>query len=301
MISICIPAYNYPIQELVKALANQIKTVQGSEILVIDDGSEKEFIEQYDSLKLLCTIELLPNNIGRSAIRNRFVSKAKNEFLLFLDCDSLIPSDDFLANYVSSIDSETNVACGGRNYPIAKPKSSQMLRWKYGHLLESETASKRNKNPHQSFLSNNFLIKKETLHSYPFEEKLKKYGHEDTLFGYKLKKHSIPIKHIENPIINGHLETNVEFLEKTEESINSLYVILSQVIKEEEFINSIRLLSYYNKNRKWVDGFVQPVFPFIKKLIFTFLSKGFISMRLFSFYKLGLVSEKMHLIFNNQH
>jgi len=39
----------------------------------------------------------LDNNIGRAKIRNLFLKYAKYDYLLFLDCDTFIISDDFVA------------------------------------------------------------------------------------------------------------------------------------------------------------------------------------------------------------
>ena len=59
-----------------------------------------------------------------------------------------------------------------------------------------------------------------------FDERITKYGHEDTLFGFELKKNNTQITHIDNPVINGNLETNEEFIEKTEEGLLNLLKIV---------------------------------------------------------------------------
>ena len=42
------------------------------------------------------------------------------------------------------------------------------------------------------------------------------YGHEDTLFGFELEQNGIVIRHIDNPVLNAHLDSNTQFLYKTD-------------------------------------------------------------------------------------
>ena len=63
-----------------------------------------------------------------------------------------------------------------------------------------------------------------------FNERLSGYGHEDTLFGYELNKNNIQIHHIDNPVLNGHLDTNEAFLLKTEEGLGLRLAGVPQVI-----------------------------------------------------------------------
>ena len=111
----------------------------------------------------------LKNNVGRSAIRNLLANKAQYNFLLFLDCDVIIQKEDFLDSYVQEINKgEAKVICGGRLYPSTMKDASRKLRWKYGVLSESKSANIRAKHPHQSFMTNNFVIEKELLKNNSF-------------------------------------------------------------------------------------------------------------------------------------
>lgn len=134
----------------------------------------------------------LEKNIGRAAIRNRFLNYAKYDNLIFLDCDSVIYSNDFLFKYINAIYENPNqLICGGRKYSELPPKRDKKLRWIYGIKRESKTSEARSKKPHKSFMTNNFIISKKILGTIQFDERLVEYGHEDTLFGFELKKETL--------------------------------------------------------------------------------------------------------------
>ena len=68
------------------------KLNESIEIVLIDDASDLENKAKNRLLKEYCKIIELETNVGRSKIRNLFVSECKNPYLLFLDCDSEIIS-----------------------------------------------------------------------------------------------------------------------------------------------------------------------------------------------------------------
>lgn len=296
MISICIPIYNFNVSPLLDELSLQMEKTEASvELILIDDCSSSEFKE---ANKLCCNkhkyIEL-DKNIGRARIRNLFLKYAKYEHLLFLDCDSLISNQTFLSNYLNAIkEGENSIICGGRIYDSAKPDSNKLLRWKYGIERESLSYEERKQQPNKSFMTNNFLISKALLQEIKFDERLSEYGHEDTLFGFKLKKRGIEISHIDNPVLNGDIEDNTEYLEKTEKGISNLISILDYVNYDPAFIRDVSLLNFYAKaSTQKLSPFIKILFPFIKPFIKFFLINGFISIRLFNFYKLGILIQGM--------
>lgn len=290
MITICIPVYNFNISSLINELSNQkqLASVQ-IEIILIDDCSD-DFYKTIN--KQACknhTYIELPENIGRAKIRNLFLTHATFEYLLFLDCDSLITSPSFLSKYLEIIKENPLVVCGGRIYDHNKPPRDKRLRWKYGVLRESQPCAIRRKFPNKSFMTNNFLIKREVLEQNKFDERIVHYGHEDTLFGYELKKRNIAITHIENPVINGDVESNVAYLTKTREGIMNLIQIVNFTATGELF-NDITLLKTYHKTRK-AENLVRIAFRIIQPLLTFLLTRGYVSLFLFDFYKLGFFIE----------
>jgi len=292
MITICIPVFNFNITSLINELSNQMQSFPTDcEIIVIDDCSMNFKNINRSVCKNVTYIEL-SENIGRARIRNLFLKYAKFEYLLFLDCDSLIYSTTFLLKYMETISQKPQVVCGGRVYDATRPERNKKLRWKYGILKESQPCSIRQKFPNKSFMTNNFLIQKQILQENKFEERLTKYGHEDTLFGFQLKRKNITITHIENPILNGDIETNSDFLHKTEAGVSNLVSIMNLTDYNNELTEEITILKFYKKIKK-LETFIRLSFKILKPFIKFLLTKGFVSLLLFDFYKLGIFLEKL--------
>ncbi len=288
MLSICIPIYNFDVTTLVQSLINEKSQLNDVvEILLIDDGSTIHK-EKNKELARTCSYIELKTNIGRSKIRNLFTSYAKQPYLLFLDCDSLLTSPNFIANYLIEIKKGVLICCGGRIYPKQCPSIHQRLSWKYGIISESKPATVRNQNPNSSFMTNNFIIQKALFNSIKFDERLTEYGHEDTLFGYELKKNQLSIVHIQNPILNGALETNENFIRKTEVGIQNLVLILNFIDDDLNFYKDIQLLRTYLKVKPFRSVFliVTKIYNPIFRLL---ILRGIVNIHLFNLYKLGVL------------
>ena len=287
MISICIPVFNYDIGTLITEISRQIQTLNNNvEIIVIEDGSKKHQRTNRETCKNYTYIEL-PENVGRAKIRNLFLKPTKHEYLLFLDCDSLLIDSNFLSNYLDTLKNKPSIVCGGRIYPDKCPANNQRLSWKYGKFRESKPAHIRKLSPNKSFMTNNFLIHRELLDEVKFDERLTQYGHEDTLFGFELSKRNISITHIENPVLNGEIETNEIFLSKTEKAIQNLVKIEEYTKNDTEFIQDNKLLCTYQKIKN-IKIFIQFLFTVVKPFIRLLLVNGIVNLNLFNFYKLGL-------------
>lgn len=253
MLSICVPIYNFDMRELVKTLSAQIATLNvDCELILIDDrSSEKYRLLNAATCRRHTYIEL-PENIGRSRIRNLFLNYARYDYLLFLDCDVKIISDNFLSTYVEFIRStpQAKVICGGRIYPKTWNNKHAQLRWHYGIKRETFDIETRKDNPWKSFLSNNFVVYRKILQQFPFEEKLSEYGHEDTLFGHTMMKNNIYIHYIENPILNNDIEENDCFLKKTSEGMKNLVKIVEFTNFDADFIKISKILYTYFQLKK---------------------------------------------------
>lgn len=294
MISICIPVYNLHVAELVDALFKQSKRLDvPSEIILIDDCSLDVFRAQNKQIESDINYIQLEKNIGRAAIRNLFLMYANYDHLLFLDCDSTILHPDFLQNYVVSIRKHyDHVICGGSEYEKKVPPKNERLRWKYGSKRESKPFEERNKDTYNSFLTNNFVINKNQFKNVQFDENLVNYGHEDTLFGIELKKAGIKILHIDNTVCNGNLSNNIDFINNTEQAIQNLVFILQNTSHREEIIKNINLLRVYYQFYK-LRGIIAPVFLIFGPMIKNMLSKGYVHLYLFDFYKLGFLNSRL--------
>ncbi len=290
MLSILVPVYNFSVVDLVNDLNKQI--IAGAitaEIIIVDDASS-EFIEENSKIIHLdnVTYERLTNNIGRSAIRNYLLSKARYDYLLFIDCDAKISNPNFISNYLQCIKENKDVVCGGVKYEEAKPENRGLyFRWYYGKEREAITDRERNKCPHKSFSSFNFLIKKAVFEVIKFNEQLTKYGHEDTLLGIELKKQNIQITHINNALIHDGLEELDVFLQKTRQSIQNLKYLQNSYTDLDLLNNSIKLLNTTIKVQNLRLGwFFKLCYILFNKMILSNLRSKKPSLILFDFYKI---------------
>lgn len=216
VLSILIPIYDFDVRNLVETLLRQCQTAQVDyEIICIDDNSKESFRKTNEILKTLSNVVWIENdkNVGRSAIRNQLFEKARYPYLLFLDCDSTVFHESFIQNYLNHLPTD-NVLVGGRAYEQMPPSPPHYLHWLYG--------SKREQRLEAGFQSNNFLIPKTHFDGIRFDEKILRYGHEDTIFGQELQANQIPVVRIDNPVIHSGLEESTTFLRKQEIAIENL-------------------------------------------------------------------------------
>ena len=221
MLSILIPTYNYDCYDLVAELHRQASALNiDFEIIVADDCSKTE-LPRLQLINQLSNCQLIKpqHNLGRAKIRNFLADQSRFNHLLFLDSDSFPANNDFLKNYVELIPQNLTIL-GGRIYNAPQDDRHTLLT-KYGITKE------RNNNPihisNAPFTSPNFLIPKSVFNQVRFNETIKGYGHEDTIFGIELSCHNLPYYRFDNPIIHLQIEDNQTFIHKTNESIQNLY------------------------------------------------------------------------------
>ena len=253
-----------------------------SEVRCYDDGSGQKYKAINSRLSTTIIYKELPNNIGRSAIRNLLAQESQGEFLLFLDCDSGIVSADFIKGYITA-NKKSDVILGGTLYPRHLPSPEVSLRWKYGREREMRTATSRNLDPYEGLNLNNIFIRRELFLRYKLDETISTYGHEDTLFGYKLKKEKVNILHIDNAVDHLGLEPNKVFLEKSKIAVRNFHKICQENCGEET-----KLYTAYETLKKWhLLGIFSSVYAFFESMIETNLEYDDPSLRLFDLYKLN--------------
>ncbi len=292
MLSVCIPVFNCDVSFLVEELLEQLKDIKFPfEIVIIDDASDEKYRKLNEAIVSKVNYIQLEKNIGRAKIRNKFLDYTQYDYLLFIDNDSRMFSDNFIKNYVEVINKEqVQIVFGGRVFGERPSERDKILRWKYGIKKESKLANVRILSPNKAFMTNNFIIHRSLFKKVKFNEDLVEYGHEDTLFGYDLKKQGITIMHLENPVLNGDYETNDRYLIKTEKAILNLIYMLKNNHNDPEFINDVNLLRYHQKLVSLkLTCLVQWIFILKRPFIRFLLLKGYANMCLFSFYKLGFL------------
>lgn len=285
MLSILIPTYNYLCAGLVCDLHQQAERLGiDYEILVADDGSQESFKVKNRIINKLphCKYIELEENIGRSRIRNLLGRTAQYDYLLFMDCDAEVVNRDFIAKYIAA-QNRGKVVYGGLLHPNKLPAPELSLAYKYEKCAEAKNTHEiREKHPYRVFRTFNFMIEKLTFLQHQFDESITKYGHEDTLFGKALQADRIPIIHIDNPLLNKGLDTNVKLLEKTEESLKTLYELRDKMGE-----SSAVLRVYQRMNKFGLCGLIAHLFGITRNSIYRQLTGMHPNLFLFAFYKLG--------------
>lgn len=290
-LSILIPLYNHNAVAFVKELYRQA-TEAGVlfEILMLDDQSDEEYKEVNAVLQTLPNVKMfnLPSRVGRSVARNFLASQARYEYCLFLDCDSETVDDRYITRYLPYCQGERVVVCGGTAYRPEPPDPQCLLRWTYGQRCEVRSAAERNKKPNACFSAFNFLIPKALFAEIRFNELLRNYGHEDTLFGFELSKKNIKVTHIDNPLYHVGIDSNKVYLEKIRQGVENLKMLTEQYDDKEALLQDVRLLRYYRFFSKLHLTFLCfGGFYIGKRLILHNLNGRHPSMLLLNLYKLG--------------
>lgn len=105
MIDIIIPAYNAfeTIARTLDSVARQVNR-EHLNVYIINDSSEKSYdciIANYSSLINITEIKI--ENSGPGAARQVGLTVSNNEFIVFLDADDALPSDNSLLNLINII------------------------------------------------------------------------------------------------------------------------------------------------------------------------------------------------------
>ena len=235
MISFLIPTYNCNATQLVTALSDQASALQiPYEIRLYDDASTQPCPEN-ESLASLPNVifRKMENNLGRTALRNKLAQDAAYEWLLFLDSDVLPLYDTMVETFVHHIQSDLDLIFGGIAYEETQPEPERRLRWKYGKCRESRSVPVREEIPYLSIISGCFLIRKEVFLA--ANNKLENLYGLDVLFTTRLKEMNVRVKHIDNPVVHLGLETNEDFIRKTESGLQTLHKLTEEGLIESDF------------------------------------------------------------------
>ncbi|MEO5682058.1 MAG: glycosyltransferase [Chitinophagaceae bacterium] len=250
MISILIPVFNRPVDDLVKALRRQLAAVKERvELVVMDDCSTDTAAKNANRMAITGFADTqyieLSSNAGRNLIRHKLAAAAKYSTLIFIDADSSFPDEQWLQRYLDAYTGKT-VVMGGRSYRKV-PAGSASLHWKYGSVREQQPAAMRNQYPWRSFLACNFMVSKEQLSQLIVDPHLQGYCHEDTFMGLQFQQLAIPVIHIDNPVYHDGIDEDSIFIAKQEEALENLIYLFRSYDRQYHFSTEVKLLRVYKK------------------------------------------------------
>lgn len=235
-LSILIPIYNFDCTEMIEGLCRQADCLDSQgisriEIIAAEDGSDNQFALKRNAVMAewpRCRYIIRDKNVGRSAIRNYLATQANYKWILFLDCDMQLPDEQFIKRYLDS--DGTGIVDGGFGVIRNDSMKGRNLRYTYEWVEQTNhSVEERSKNPYRSFRTTNFMIRRDIILAHPFDERFLHYGYEDVLFGKVMKQNNITILHIDNPMMLADLESNTAFMQKTEESLHTLYTFRNEL------------------------------------------------------------------------
>ena len=118
LVSVIIPVYNSgnKIKKCIKSILNN--GYSNIEIIIVDDGSDKETVDICNSLEKEEKIRVIhQENAGVSSARNKGIEQARGEFITFVDADDTIDSNLISVLVNSCIEKDADIAiCGYKEW-----------------------------------------------------------------------------------------------------------------------------------------------------------------------------------------
>lgn len=283
----------------------------GFEIIFADDGSADATARQRNAIIAqlpYCQYIERPKNVGRSAIRNFLAHTAHYSHLIFLDGDVAIKRGNFVQTYLAHRN-DADVIIGTLHFSRmqvaydtaediightkrAKEETKKTtepvlyddnLKYRYEQqFLAKHPVKKRMQQPYASFRTTNFMVRRDLLLAYPFDETFHEYGYEDTLFGKQLKEHGATLIHLDNAATIADYEDNATFVAKTEESLRTLAAHAHQLQGYSTLLQTVNKLK-----RLHLQPLIAFAFGLFKGLLHKNLCSKSPSVFLFNVYKLG--------------
>ena len=283
----------------------------GFEIIFADDGSADIAAKKRNAIIAqlpFCQYIERPKNAGRSAIRNFLAQTAHYNHLIFLDGDVTIERSDFVRTYLAhrndadviigtlhfsrmQMDCDTTEEIIGQTKEAneeTKVSSEPMLyddnlKYRYEQqFLAKHPIKKRMEQPYASFRTTNFMVRRDLMLAYPFDETFHEYGYEDTLFGKQLKEHGATLIHLDNAATIADYEDNATFVAKTEESLRTLAAHVHQLQGYSTLLHTVNRLKGLH-----LLPLIALAFRLFKGLLHKNLCSNSPSVFLFNVYKLG--------------
>ena len=185
MLSILIPTYNFDCLNLISTLVKQCEKLLEEEkgfayeVVVLDDGSSDTDLAEHVA-KGCCKLRGVRwisggENCGRAVVRNRLLTEARGEWVVMIDDDAQVVSDEYVSNYWKHRFT-ADVLCGDLvNYDECPPGCE--LRFYYEKAAEPmRSVVVRNQTPYDRFSTFNFMARRDVMLSIGFRNSLKEYG-----------------------------------------------------------------------------------------------------------------------------
>lgn len=291
-LSVLIPTYDCKCYTLVAELQQQLEAEDCNyEIIVADDGSRDQ-VTVIANLRINelphCRFIRRTTNTGRAAIKNFLAKEAQGQWLLYIDSDAKVDNPHYAQQLINAIRNagQTQVISGGLHHADTLPSPTVSLRHRYEKAADRHrSAAERSKRPYQHITPFNLCVRQDVMQSVTFDEQCREYGYEDTLFGVTLQQEGISITHIDNPLLHTGLETNAQFIAKTEAAMRTLHSLGNKMLPHSHVGQAVIILQHWHI--KWLAALLFRIFrPLMRHNL---LGKK-PNLTVFAMYKLGYLS-----------
>ena len=188
-IDIVIPCYNVEtvIEKCVRSLSSQLYPQNRYQCYFVNDASTDgtaEILDSYNNFEHITVIHH-ETNLGLSSTRNTGINKCNADLIAFLDGDMVV-KDNWLVSFLPYFKKDT-IGVMGNNIPPSDIILNPVEKYYFGNLRGARQFQDGENISFQYMLYGNAMVKRSGLiKSGLFDEKITKYGGEDTDLSVKL-------------------------------------------------------------------------------------------------------------------
>lgn len=221
-LSILSPVFRFDPSALIAALATASKAAPdlAVELVLVDDGSgDPALLEQLEQAVLAfpapASLVAFTANQGRSAARNRLTLEARAPYLLFLDCDMLPDSADFLVRWRQLIETAAPAIAYGGFTTLQVPHEPRLaLARALAERVDCLPAAERTARGGVAVATSNLLVRAEILRAVPFDAGFQGWGWEDVDWALRAHAAGHPVLHVDIPATHLGLDEPRTILRK---------------------------------------------------------------------------------------
>ena len=219
VLSILVPYYRDNPIPLIQALGEQCVDSPDVEILVYDDGTNNAelncaAIAAVKNCEAPVSLFIASENRGRSFARNSLTEYARGKWVLFLDADMRPETENFVSNYLASIQEDAaDVIFGGFTVPAKSNDPDRELHRALSEISDCLSLEDRIAAGPQFVASSNLAVRKNVLDVEPFDPEFMGWGWEDSEWAARISKNYTLI-HTDNPALHLGLETTDTLLRR---------------------------------------------------------------------------------------
>ncbi|NNE58542.1 MAG: glycosyltransferase family 2 protein [Hellea sp.] len=282
-LSILVPYYHDNPVPLIQALAQECSERTDVEILIYDDGSGDpglscDVIAAVKNSAARVRLYIAEQNCGRSFARNQLFSRAKSDWVLFLDADMRPETDHFVTDYVDLIARDNaDIIFGGFKVIAKSDDPDRELHRALSEVSDCLTLEQRRIAGPQYVCSSNLAVRKSVMIAEPFDPDFSGWGWEDSEWAARVSK-KFCLLHADIPALHVGLETTETLLSRFQSS-GPNYLLFTH--KHPDLAQALPLYRIVQKLRK-VPGqkFGRPLLRAIVKLRFAPVKIRLIALKL---------------------